>query len=182
MPPRKRSRRSSSTTRKRAKVNIETPDPVALLSSIQVELPKQHPALFTVGGKIDLSRTDPEIDETRDPVTIRWDSGPKGDRVRKISLPLNDTRADQTRFRQLVNDCGPTMFSRSQKDHCKASKMDVQRFSSDYSPDDNHVIGKIIQTLTFPDTMNNTYRGVRAELSALNVSILRIDHQVLHDF
>ncbi|KUI63440.1 Endo-1,4-beta-xylanase C [Cytospora mali] len=159
MPPRKRTLSPSRASRKRARVNFE--DPVSLLSSIKSDLPR-HPLPFTVGGKIDCRKKVRKNVETRNPVTIRWDSGPRGDRVRKISFPLNDTRTDRTRLRQLVHDCDPATFGRS--------RMDVQRFSSDYSLDENYVIEKITQTMAFPKANKNIYRGVRAELSELSIS------------
>ncbi|KAK7739118.1 hypothetical protein SLS53_005754 [Cytospora paraplurivora] len=164
MPP-KRSHSSSRIGEKRAKVKVSPRDPSTLISSIQAELVQNTSAvLFTTGGKINLTESCTETDEKRDPVTIRWDS--RSQTVRKVTFPLEHTRTAQVRLKELVGDCDPPTID-LEDHHRKASRLDVPNFSTDYSPEDNHVMEKIMQTLEFSGS--GCYRWVRAKLHSLKV-------------
>lgn len=179
MPLSKRARPTLDTgNNEGTKRRIQNPDPEGLLRSIQDTFARgASEVLFSVGDKIDLTNTDSDTKhEKRDPVTIRWDSGPDGSHVQKISFPVPKPQVAITgSLAHLLEDCEPATFGRGNQEvldegYRVAAKMDVQKFSSDYSPYDNRVMEKVSQALAFRDGANSNYRGLRAELYKMNVS------------
>ncbi|KUI64509.1 hypothetical protein VM1G_00675 [Cytospora mali] len=161
----KRSHSPSRVGEKRAKVKIPPRDPSTLISSIQAELVQNTSAVFfTIGGKINLTESCTDTDEKRNPVTIRWDS--TSQTVRKVTFPLENTRSAKIRLNQLVDDCDPPTIRLGDRRR-KASRLEMPNFSTDYSPEDNHVMEKIMQTLAFSGS--GCYQWVRAKLHSLTV-------------
>ncbi|KAJ5934542.1 hypothetical protein N7466_004089 [Penicillium verhagenii] len=151
--------------------------PEDLVQSIQeIFARSSSDILFSVGGKIDLtSATTQTTHEKRGPVTIRWDSGPEGSHLRKISFPHDEKKAAMSdSLEHLLKDCEPATFGRGSQevldeDYRQASKMDIDKFCSDYSPHDSRVMERIGQALAFSSDTKSSTRGLRAELYKLNV-------------
>lgn len=162
----------------RPKDDSENLNPQALLDGIQKTLCQgASEVLFSVGGKINLTNDTPPdaIHGKRDPVRIYWTSGAGENHPRMMSFPTTEPRVATTEpLAQLLKDCEPATFGRGNQevldeDYRQASKMDVQRFASDYSPYENRVMEKVSQALAFRDVGHNSHRGLWAELYKLNV-------------
>ncbi|KAJ5593578.1 hypothetical protein N7537_010482 [Penicillium hordei] len=154
----------------------QNPDPDGLLRSIKDMLTHDSSeVLFSVGGKINLTSDPDTTHEKRDPVTFRWDSGPHGSHVKKISFPVVETQVAVTdSLAHLLKDCEPASFGRGNQElidegYRQASTLDIQKFSSDYSPYDNRVMEKVSQALAFRGVADNSHRGLRAELYKMNI-------------
>jgi hypothetical protein len=86
---------------------------------------------------------------------------------------LSKHRSDS--LSHLLKDCEPASFGRGNQKvidegYRQASTLDIQKFSSDYSPYDNRVMEKVSQALAFRDVADNSHRGLRAELYKMNVN------------
>lgn len=134
-----------------------------MLSSIQSEFLRDTSAvLFTVGGKIDLAKTDSEANETREPVTIRWGTGPTAIVSVRYLCPFT---TQEPIGLGLLCDVWPRRIVSARRrlpqseQHGRAKV--VVRLLSRIQPRNR-------EDCSYPSFLRR-YRGVRAELYKLNI-------------
>lgn len=131
--------------------------------------------VFAIGGKIDVSPGSPSEGTAEASVVVRWDSGELS-QSRNVRLPVSDDTVSQGAFAQLLADCEPATFGINKTEvldetYRKASKMDTDKFSTDFHPHEHGIMDTIVQALAHGDhTSKPSNLGVRAELYKLNVS------------
>ncbi|KAL6414139.1 hypothetical protein AUP68_00655 [Ilyonectria robusta] len=130
--------------------------------------------VFAIGGKIDVSPGSSSEGTAEASVVVRWDSGELS-QSRNVRLPVSDDTVSQGAFAQLLVDCEPATFGINKTEvldetYRKASKMDTDKFSTDFHPHEHGIMDTIVQALAHGDhTSKPSNLGVRAELYKLNV-------------
>jgi hypothetical protein len=156
-----------------SKVDVES-DAVTLLTSVFSALADQADKdVFAIGGKFNMGNPTSASTGNKDSVVIRWDSSQGS----KVVLPINGDTASERAFAQLLNDCEPATFGRSDQEvydemYRKARKMDEAKFCTNFNPSEYGVIDTVVQALAHDNHADGRFRGVRAELYSLNVSPL----------
>lgn len=133
--------------------------------------------VFAIGGKINVSPGSSNEGSAEASVVVRWDSGELS-QSRNVRLPVSDDTISQGAFAQLLADCEPATFGINKTEvldetYRKASKMDTDKFSTDFHPHEHGIMDTIVQALAHGDhSSKSSNLGVRAELYKLNVGDL----------
>ncbi|KAH9876511.1 hypothetical protein J1614_003642 [Plenodomus biglobosus] len=161
-------------------VNASSDDTASITRSLSLLLSN---ATYACGGTIPVEDISPDNNASSStasvgtlskgatgPVTIRWDSSSS---IEKVTLPeqMNGPNSQSDSFAKLLRDTTPASFGFKGQDvidekYRKASKLDTNAFSTNFSPYEVGIIDVIGQALLPKDPIQT--QGIRAELYKLN--------------
>ncbi|KAH9842211.1 P4Hc domain containing protein [Teratosphaeria destructans] len=147
----------------------------ALINDLVTSISTQtKDATFACGGSIPVKKNadtgDDDDDGSHSPVQIRFG---EQDRGVLVTLPKDDTESEP--LKKLLAACTPASFGRGQQEvlddtYRKASKLDADRFATNFCPYACGIIDIVLQML-LPNVIapGSEKRSIRAELYKLNI-------------